>query len=408
MSDAPYDHPNEGQTEGLSELSALAVDEVFQSGFDAEAALSPAGARVRGFLGLLSRRDPSGPVLANSGEAPPLLVSLTMARVLRSAEQDLAGRIHPVGGPERLSRASAEEVDLVASGEWSAPGEQSRAASLLSLLATIEGSQKERERLVDATLAGVQRQIESSRSRFRLSPERSASAARSVFRIRDFVGAAAAVLLFSSVVWPMLSGSREQARESQCRANLSRAALGFSNYAADNRGQLPQARASFLGGTWWDVGRRDRSHSANLFVLARHGYASLTDLACPGNASAPTASSDASRDWRSAEEVSYSYQLFGPGRPRWDSGAPFVVLADKSPVVQRARLGEQFDRDECSRNHAGRGQNLLFGDGSLRFELRPTLSNGDNIWLPARIPAGDRPITGRETPEHDGDAFVGP
>lgn len=411
MSDDTLDHPNEDQTWGLGSGSSRGLDELVAAGFDLARGASPEARRLSDLLAMLAQPDPAGPTLAAGSDTTPLLVSLTMARVLRASEQDLAGRIHPVGGPEQLEPVSAEAVDELASRHWSAPSHsRNPVASLLSLLATINPpGVAERDRLIESTLAGVQRQIDSSNTRFRLSPERSTSSARSGFRLRDLVGVAAAIVLCASVVWPMLAGSREQAREAQCSANLSRAALGFSNYAADNQGRLPQARASFLGGTWWDVGKQNRSHSANLYVLVRNGYASLTDLSCPGNAAAPTAPTEQDvSDWRSPEEVSYSYQLFGPGRPGWNSGARFVVLTDKSPVIQRARLGERVNPDESSRNHAGQGQNLLFGDGSLRFEARPILPGGDNIWLPSGASNFSGRLTGRETPDHDDDAFVGP
>ncbi|MBL8746179.1 MAG: hypothetical protein JNK58_07470, partial [Phycisphaerae bacterium] len=200
-------------------------------------------------------------------------------------------------------------------------------------------------------------------------------------------------------------------RETMCAANLARAALGFSQYASDHRDRLPQSRSSFLGGTWWDVGTHDRSHSANLYLLVKGGYASLADLSCPGNAGAPTMTNEhsvAASDWKSADEVSFSYQLPGPGRLGWNSGAHFVVLADRSPVVRRSRFGEKTDPEESSRNHAGRGQNILFADASIRFYPRPVLENGDNIWLPALRTGSGSPLTGRETPATDQDAFVGP
>ncbi len=407
MTDTPSDFPNESLTaHRLTVSGQRALDSLIGSGFSGEfgEAWSPEGRRISDLLSLLDRPT------AESDATRALLIDVTMARVLRATERDLAGRIHPKGAAETLSKDSAAMVDELVRYGWRERAEKaSGAAALLSLLDT--GARHDASGLVDSTLARVRHQIESTRSRFRLSPERPVGVPRSGFRLTDLVGVAAAILLGASVVWPMLVGSREQARGAMCAANLARAALGFSQYAADHHDQLPQVRASFLGGTWWDVGTHDRSHSANLYRLVKGGYASLADLSCPGNASAPTlshADDGDAHDWKSADEVSFSYQLPGPGRPGWNAGAQFVVLADRSPVIRRSRIGELADPNESSRNHGGRGQNILFGDASIRFYVRPVLENGDNIWLPGLQTGLDRPLTGRETPVSDGDAFVGP
>lgn len=409
MTDTPSDFPNDSQTpDRLTESAARTLDSLVDSCFSTtdERSWSPEGRRLVGLLGLLDQS------LIESSGSRELLIDVTMARVMRAAERDLAGRIHPKGAPEALSEESVGAVDeLVRHGWRDHAGSQTAAASLVALLDlnSAASANTDRSRLIDATLGRVQRQIESTRSRFRLSPERTTGAPRTGVRLSDFVAAAAAILLMASVVWPMLVGSRQQARDTMCAANLARTALGFSQYAADNRDRLPQAQASFLGGTWWDVGTRDRSHSANLYLLVKGGYASLVDLSCPGNKAAPTENRDEhATDWRAADEVSFSYQLPVPGRPGWNAGSRFVVLADRSPVVRRSRFGEIADPTESSRNHAGRGQNILFGDASIRFETSPILRGGDNIWLPGRQAGLNRPLTGRETPESDQDAFVGP
>jgi hypothetical protein len=226
------------------------------------------------------------------------------------------------------------------------------------------------------------------------------------FRLADLASIAAILVIGVAMFWPILSMASNQSRELACASNLARVAQGMGSYAMDFDGRLPQARASFLGGIWWDVGTPERSHSANLYRLVSRGYASLAELACSGNPHAPTIRTDPSeQDWRSIQEVSYSYQLLSPGRPRWDNGRPFLVLTDKSPIVSRARRGEFAEPSSTSDNHRGRGQSLLMSDGSARFVSSPILENGDNIWVPGH---GGRLQSGREMPESDLDAFVGP
>ncbi len=354
-----------------------------------------------------------GPGDANAGNARDTLVDVTFARVLRSPRSDLAGRIVAPSAAPMLGGPSAEGVDAHFGARASSDAERrARAAAVCSLLdAGLDApTPEERDSLIATTLARIQSEIESSQRQFRLSPteESLAAAPRGLIRFSDLGSIAAIFLVAAAVLWPMLLNIREQAREAQCAANLGRAALGFTLYAADHKGELPRAEASLLGGSWWNVGRDSRSHSANLYRLVTGGYASLSDLSCPGNAQAPTIRLNfAATDWRNPEEVSFSYQLFGSRPPLWSSSHLLVVLTDRSPVVERARKGERFDAEASSLNHNGHGQNILFSDGAVRLIFRPVLPNGDNIWLPASFNPSQF-LTGRERPANDRDAFVGP
>jgi hypothetical protein len=163
--------------------------------------------------------------------------------------------------------------------------------------------------------------------------------------------------------------------------------------------------------TWWNVGAPERSHSANLYQLVSGDYARIADLACPGNHLAPVDCRDEhAEDWNSHEEVSYSYQLFG-GRtePRLHDLGRAVLLADKSPVVVRARRGERVYAQERSHNHNGAGQHVLLTDGSTLWLTQPETPWGDNLWLPEELRGieGLR-LRGVELPSRAGDAFVGP
>ncbi|HRQ73069.1 MAG TPA: hypothetical protein PLU35_08585 [Phycisphaerales bacterium] len=268
-----------------------------------------------------------------------------------------------------------------------------------------------RESLVDRTLDLVQATID--RDDESLVFERGAM--RRV-RFADVVSVAAVLLLGASVVWPILSSVRDQARRIACAANLHGAANAMSGYASLNQNALPMVTASYGGGTWWNVGKGpDRSNSANLYTLAREKYLSLSSLACPGNPNALTVpASPEDRDWRTLDEVSYSYRVIsGPQTPRWGDSTRVLVMADRSPVVQRAVRGERVNPEASTPNHGGRGQHLLFNDGAAEWHARPILSNGDNIWLPRSLErvlhqlSGGR-LTGRELPDGPDDAFVGP
>ena len=102
-----------------------------------------------------------------------------------------------------------------------------------------------------------------------------------------------------------------------------------------------------------------------------------------------------------------------------------VVLADKSPVVARSRLGQAVNPLENSPNHGGDGQWTVRTDGSGAWLVSP--QNGeDNIWMPAAIDRGiarvreelrrtgvraarvDFMLLGNELQTEPGNTFVGP
>jgi len=239
-------------------------------------------------------------------------------------------------------------------------------------------------------------------------------------RWRDLVSAAAVLLVGASVVIPVMSASRQQQLRGECTANMASIASALSNYASANRDALPVASTS-RGGVWCNVGTPAHSNSANLFTLARTGFAKVRDLACPGNANACRETmTPGAMDWRSIEDISYSYQvMFADQRPGTLDPSQTAVLADRSPVILRALAHEPVIPFENSPNHCRRGQSILFCDGSVAWRDVPELRRGDqtdNIWLPwaieeilRRAGAGE-PITleGNEVPASDRDTFLAP
>lgn len=261
----------------------------------------------------------------------------------------------------------------------------------------------------------------------RLTPEYGVEVPASRWRLREVVSVAAVVAIGASLAWPAMTELRHRAQREACAAGLVSVASAMARYAGDHRDSMPMATASLGNARWWDVVReRPVSNASNLFTLARTGYATLGEMACAGNASAcRTPCQPGAYDWACLDEVSYSYQLmFGPAAGMgWGDPSSRVVLADASPVSRRAARGERFNPMENSHQHQGRGQNVLFSDGSVRWLTTPMRTSTDNIWLPAprvlelRVGVSPRAgtldeavvtITGRELPRSPDDGFVGP
>ncbi|MFM7807656.1 MAG: H-X9-DG-CTERM domain-containing protein, partial [Planctomycetota bacterium] len=65
------------------------------------------------------------------------------------------------------------------------------------------------------------------------------------------------------------------------------------------------------------------------------------------------------------------------------------LVADANPVLELRRAGRPVGASLSSWNHSQKGQNVLFGDGSVRWLVVPVV-NGDNIFLPVGVDRADR------------------
>lgn len=380
---------------GLSAADVMALDALVEAGWDAsrisDAALAARARHVAHLLGIVD---------APAAIANRALVDVTFLRATRL----------PAGGAVPADEQGSLAALLTGGPAFDAGG---------------------REDLIARTLAGVERAIDAERDSYRLSTYRESRAGRvASMSIRDIVSVAAVLLIAASVVWPVLSYVRDEGRRTACNSNLGIASTALATYAQDYQYSPPMV-AGFSGGTpWWNVGQTPgQSNSANLYTLSREGYVPLAALACPGNSHAQTVGTPEQRDWRSLEEISYSYQIMpATMRVTWGS-QDTVVMTDRSPVILRAIRGEPIDPWANSPNHGGRGQHVVMADGSVGWLTQPEIglgdkrwasggsAHGDNIWLPRPIEraidqvTGRRrvdPIKGTEVPESADDAFVGP
>ena len=323
------------------------------------------------------------------------------------------------GGAITVSAADQLAIDHLVETGWEAsatPEEHRtrarRAIRLLDELRVGGVTSGESADLADRTMDLIA--VQAERARFSMI-EADLGDRRRGFRLADIGSIAAMLLIGVAIFWPVLGGLRASAEQRACSQNLHNAGVGFGMHASDRAGRLPMHSASLLrvapgAASWWDVGTPERSHSANLYQLVGGGFTSLEDLSCPGNKNATVVASPGGQDWRSAAEVSYSYQLFGGRRePRLSDLRVTILLTDKSPVVDRARRGERVYAEERSHNHGGAGQHVLFADGSVGWLTRPVTESGDNLWLPAALSGAEGiRLNGTELPVEPGDVFVGP
>jgi hypothetical protein len=415
--DATWD---DGAGPALSARDGAALEALVESGYATDRVGPEHRDRAQRLVQVLGLLD-------GGGASDPALVDATMARIARATAR---ARIAPLAAESELVPDDQEALDA-----WVIAGYQtSRVAGSLrerakkheALAALVRGPAAlgEASDLIERTLARVQAAAVEQEGRMILKPGRGWLGRGG--RWADVVSVAAMLLIGVSVVWPMVTTTREASRKYACEARMGETGLAFGSYASSNREALPVASASMAGGggAWWDVGKGPgHSNSSNLFTLVKDGYTSLVNLACPGNAEAQTVAQQGRSDWESLPAVSYSYQImFGPSRPQWKQPDQTVVIADRSPVVLASVRGEFVDPFSNSPNHRGAtvvrgGQYVLMNDGSARWLTSPKLASGDNIWLPRvveqaleQIMSGRKGpiIQGTETPQTADDVFLGP
>lgn len=381
----------------LSDVDRAAVDAFFAG----EATEDERGQRISLLMGLLDTPLP---------EDGQRATRINVVGLRAESVQDIS-----------LTAASASSVDDWIDGQ-EVLTERDAVHEQLSGMITggAEYSADQRDMLVNQTLGLIQSEIDRSERRHIMDLPLSRGGR---FRLADLVSLAATLLLVASVTIPVLGGIRSRSMQAICLDNMATAGQAFGEYAGSNRDALPMATAGFGSGggsTWMDVGTTpERSNSSNLYLLIRTNHATLEDLACPTNPDALVTGDAANRlDWRSLDEISYSYRIMRYGGIRvHDADQPvrMVLLADRSPVIRRIVSGQPGRPQENTPNHNYAGQHVLGLDGSSVWHRDPVLDQGDNLWLPRPIEqaiydARDRAgiIQGNELPSGPNDAFVGP
>ena len=220
--------------------------------------------------------------------------------------------------------------------------------------------------LIHATMAGIDRYDHERAGRMKLDPdviENTKILGGRRVPLPDFISVAAVILILVGLCWPIMSRARNQSLDQQCASNMRILAGAFQQYASDNNSVMPTLMAG-LGPTSWDQVR----NIINLQPLVKEGYCAQDHLNCPGN--------------HDHDGSSYSYQWQQPSSTMlWGADPTIVVLGDRNPLIDASISGNLVPSNSMSINHAGRGQNVLMSDGSVRWLEEPKIGR-DNIWLP--------------------------
>jgi type II secretory pathway pseudopilin PulG len=252
--------------------------------------------------------------------------------------------------------------------------------------------------------------------------------------LTDVVVAVVTIALLMAILMPALGGSRQTAIRLICQTNLAGIGQAITEYVSDNDGDFPRA-----GGPWgvwtasgkilyWDgglwgtedeafgIGRDPDGEvvipgkatvTSSFYLLVKYEMATPKLFICKGDAGTmefkmsyfPLALiNDMNDAWDFGDGqlpykilpgqfVSYTYHLpysksasnvtsFGitdvshPASP---------VCADRNPFMDKN--APEAEVGDNSASHQGKGQNVLYRDGSVRFETEVTVGiAGDNIY----------------------------
>lgn len=231
------------------------------------------------------------------------------------------------------------------------------------------------------------------------------------FSMRDFVAAAACILLLVGVFIPGLSTIRDRSRQAACAKNLGAIYLGTTTYQQEYNNSLPYA-GRIAGASWLPSVDRSipfASNSRHAYLLAKHDYVETKDFICPCDQnSGPmnVADVDSYNDFISARNMSYDTINLSGLNPNLRPSKPVAYMSDVNPLFVGARFNESVNPETAnSPAHRGRGQIVLILDGSAQWLTTPYYgSQNDNLWMISNI----RYYKGTESPIREDDVQLVP
>ncbi len=239
----------------------------------------------------------------------------------------------------------------------------------------------------------------------------------------DIFGRLATAAVFVIVGSALITGgkiatnyARQMSWQTKCGSQMAGLFNGLSNYRNDNNGQMPTL-ASAAGSPWWkvgDQGSEDVSNTRRMWVLARNGYVKHDAFMCPATRPSCDFSCNPKEynDFPKRVYVSYSFRIGCPKAGLEKMGRQ-VIIADMSPIFMNISAAEKELNvnlsdalmKKNSPNHGGRGQNVLFCDGSVVFVKGHTVDvSMDDIYTIQ----GKQTYQGVEVPTSEADVFLAP
>ena len=328
----------------------------------------------------------------------------------------------------QLTQEQNAEIELLISSNKEAASIYHNFKTALRPLESLETEQCP-DFLVEQTVNFVNESINSSQKQLQYLLEKE-QARRIPIKIgfwRNFsemAAAAAAILLIVGVLVPTLGTARQKAIQNLCQAQLSTIFQGFNSYTENNNGQQPAVKMA-SGSPWYRIGYQgseNYSNTRHIFLLVKGNYVDYHKFSCPGcknNNKGKTDDLESTqiqqlKDFPRRCYVTYSFRISCKDNKGGNLTCRNVILADMNPLFESlpsdsaVTFTVQLSRAQLtinSRNHSRRGQNILFGDGSVVFMKTRRLTNtNDDIYT---IQYTDI-YNGSEVPSVPNDHFLAP
>jgi prepilin-type processing-associated H-X9-DG protein len=245
------------------------------------------------------------------------------------------------------------------------------------------------------------------------------------------------IALLIAILLPSLNRARETANRVKCASNLRQMGQAMLLYAGENKGHYPRTyyvpgatltdacspftqlgagAASPFGGSKGFVGTNNVA--AAIFLLMRTQDVTPEVFLCPSSTAVRDDFGGGSNSAQSRsnfsklpDNLSYSIANPYPDQPAVDGGyrytsgtatAEFALGADINPGKQgkydvtapNVNSSAAEMRQANSGNHAGQGQNVLYGDGHVNFVFDPFCGvSRDNVYTVSGSTDGSNPTS---------------
>jgi len=219
--------------------------------------------------------------------------------------------------------------------------------------------------------------------------------------------------LLLAIILPAMERVRHRAYLQLCASNLRTIGQMVLTYSGENKGQFPRTR--YVPGVAPTAGTNASSNdpfgptgpavndvTAAFYLLVRTQHLPTITFICPYDDvfeyTADPAGQSNSNFTSLDQNLGYSFADPYPDTAaanagyQWNAklGADFALAADKNPGkdsygsdVTAANLAQNASPG-CSRNHERDGQNVLYADGHVVWQMTPLCgSGGDNIYTSA-------------------------
>jgi len=231
---------------------------------------------------------------------------------------------------------------------------------------------------------------------------------------------AAVILLVAGVLFPWLTYARQRSWQKRCEMQLGSIFQGLSSYVSDHDNKLPMVAVS-AGAPWWKVGyqgKENLSNTRNVWLLVKGDYVKPVNFVCPGKAHSQKlqfSNIDVRNynDFPERKYITYSIRVRCPNSPCTFGSEP--IMADANPIFDGLKTDDSNDFklrltkrlfSINSGNHNRRGQNVLFGNGSVRFIKGRRIGTDDIFTLQQMQPGSE--VKGCELPSCETDSFLAP